>query len=71
MDKDIRTMEFVGLDGLYYPTYRCLETGHLWKDLSLDDRHPQLHYCGDLDDDPGPAIKSTLTLKFKSKYRYD
>jgi hypothetical protein len=66
---NVRTMELIGLDGLGCPVYKCLETGQLWKDLSLDE-HPQLHSCGCLDDDPGWAIRPDLEIRFKSKYKF-
>jgi hypothetical protein len=66
---NVRTMVFIGLDGLDCPVYKCLETGQLWKDLSLDE-HPQLHSCGCLDDDPGWAIRPDLEIRFKTKYKF-
>jgi len=34
MSNNIRTMEFLGIDGWNRPVYKCVETGTLWKDIT-------------------------------------
>ncbi len=69
-NKNIRTMEFIGLDAWSRPVYRCVETGQLWKDITLGEKEPELYSCGnDLDGEPDSPIKSQLQIIYKNKYQ--
>lgn len=59
-----RIMEYVGEDFLSHPVYKCLETGVLYKDITLGSDNPQLYSCGnDFDGDPDTPIKSDLEIQ--------
>ncbi len=62
MNNNVRTMEFIGLDDWHRPTYKCLENGRLWKDLSQDSENPELYSSSN-------NIKSSLEIVYKSKYK--
>ncbi|WP_103108547.1 LPD11 domain-containing protein [Brevibacillus reuszeri] len=65
----VRTMEYIGLDDWNRPVYKCIETGSLWKDITLGKGVPELFSCGNIfDGEPCSPIKSDLTVVFKTKY---
>ena len=64
-----RTMEYVGVDDWDRPVYKCIETGALWKDVTMGSDNPQLYSCGnDFDGEPCSPIKSDLVVTFKTKH---
>ena len=66
---NIRTMELLGVDDWDRPTYKCIETGSLWKDITLGSDKPELCSCqNSFDGEPDSPIKSTLEIHFKTKY---
>lgn len=68
--KNIRTMELVGVDYWSRPVYKCIETGKLWKDITLGNENPELHTCqNSFDGEPDCPINSNLTVQFKTKYK--
>lgn len=70
-DKNVRTMEFVGVDDWDRPVYKCVENGYLWKDLSLGkSATPDLFSSSnnEFDGEPDRPINSNLTIVFKTKY---
>ena len=72
MENNIRTMEFLGVDFWDRPVYKCIETGSLWKDLTLGSKIPELYSCGnDFDGEPDCPIKSNLEIHFKNQYFED
>nr|WP_162306329.1 LPD11 domain-containing protein [Brevibacillus laterosporus] len=69
MDNKIRTMEFLGIDDWDRPVYKCIETGILWKDVTLGNENPELYSCGNtFDGEPDFPIKSDLEIHFKNQY---
>jgi hypothetical protein len=68
--ENVRTMEYIGRDNFDNPVYKCIETGVLWKDISLGKSDtPELYSCGnEFDGDPGFPIKSDVVVTFKTKY---
>lgn len=68
-NENVRTMEHVGVDHWDRPVYKCIETGVLWKDLTLGSDNPELYSCGnDFDGEPCSPIKSDFVVTFKTKY---
>jgi hypothetical protein len=68
-NNNIRTMELIGIDFWDRPVYKCIENGKLWKDITLGNKEPELYSCGnEFDGEPDCPIKSTLEIKFKTKY---
>jgi len=68
-NNNIRTMEFLGVDDWDRPVYKCLETGRLWKDLTLGSENPELYSCGNnFDGEPDYPIKSDLEIQFINQY---
>lgn len=67
---EVRTMEYMGVDGWDMPIYKCIENGMLWKDISLGKGDmPALYSCGnEFDGDPCSPIRSDLVVIFKTKY---
>ena len=64
-----RTMKYVGVDDWDRPVYKCIETGALWKDVTMGSDNPQLYSCGnDFDGEPCSPIKSDLVVTFKTKH---
>ena len=66
---NIRTMEFIGVDSWSGPVYKCLETGQLWKDITLGSENPYLCSCQNFDGEPDYPIKNELEIVFKTKYK--
>ena len=67
--ENARTMEYVGVDDWERPVYRCIETGMLWKDVTLGSNNPELYGCGNnLDGEPCSPIRGDLTMTFKTKH---
>lgn len=63
-------MEFLGIDGWNRPVYKCVETGTLWKDITLGSEKPELYSCQNVfDGEPECPIKSDLEIHFKTKYK--
>lgn len=68
-NENVRTMEYVELDFWDRPVYKCIETGALWKDITLGKGNPELYSCGnEFDGEPCSPIKSELVVTFKTKY---
>lgn len=66
---NVRTMEYVEKDFWDRPIYKCIETGDLWKDITLGKGDPELYSCGnEMDGEPCSPIKSELVVTFKTKY---
>jgi len=66
---NIRTMEFKGLYDWNRPVYKCLETGTLWKDITLGNEIPELYSCGNnFLGEPDCPIKSDLEISFINQY---
>jgi hypothetical protein len=66
---NIRTMELIGVDDWSRPVYKCIETGNLYKDITLGSDSPELYSCGnDFDGEPAFPIKSGLEIHFKEKH---
>lgn len=69
-NNNIRTMEFLGIDNWDRPVYKCVETGILWKDITLGSEKPELYSCGNsFNGEPDCPIKSDLEIKFKTKHK--
>lgn len=63
---NIRTMELIGVDFWSRPVYKCIETGNLYKDLTLGSDNPDLYSCSnDFEGEPDCPIKSDLEIHFK------
>jgi len=68
-NNNIRTMEFKGLDDWNRPVYKCIETGIMWKDITLGSEKPELYSCGNtFDGEPDCLIKSDLEIHFINQY---
>jgi len=68
-NNNIRTIEFLGVDDWDRPVYKCLETGKLWKDITLGNEKPELYSCGNtFDGEPDCPIKSDLEIQFINQY---
>ena len=68
--KKIMTMEFLKVDNWSNDIYRCIETGILYKDLSLPDiNKPELYSCGnEIDGEPSYPLDITdIELIFKER----
>jgi hypothetical protein len=67
---NVRTMEYVGVDDWDRPVYKCIETGMLWKDITMGGNdNPELYSCNNaFDGEPDSPIKSDLVVIFKTKY---
>ena len=68
--KKMMTMEFLTVDNWSNDTYRCIETGILYKDLSLPHiNKPELYSCGnEIDGDPSyPLDIINIELIFKER----
>ena len=62
---NIRTMELIGIDDWSIPVYKCVETGILWKDITLGSKNPELYSCSnEFDGEPDCPIKSSLEIHF-------
>lgn len=71
-NNNIKTMEFIGEDYWSIPVYKCIETGKLWKDITLGSENPELYSCGNsFDGEPDYPIKSNLEIKFINKVKED
>jgi D-hexose-6-phosphate mutarotase len=69
INENVRTMDFIGKDDWDRPVYKCIETGHLYKDINMGKGKPELYTCGnEFDGEPGFPIKSELIVTFKTKY---
>lgn len=69
--ENVRTMEFIGVDFWERPVYKCIENGHLWKDVSLGmSDTPELYSSSnnEFDGEPSSPIKSDLIVVYKTKY---
>lgn len=67
-NNNIRTMEYIGEDSWNRPVYKCIETGNLWKGITLGSKNPSLYSCGNnFDGEPDCPIKSSLEIKFINK----
>ncbi|MDD9309811.1 hypothetical protein PUS82_00500 [Cytobacillus firmus] len=63
---NIRTMELIGVDDWSRPVYKCIETGILYKDITLGSDNPDLYSCSnDFEGEPGFPIKFDLEIHFK------
>ncbi|NRD80856.1 hypothetical protein HPT25_26365 [Bacillus sp. BRMEA1] len=59
-------MELLGEDYWSRPVYKCIETGNLYKDITLGSERPELYSCGnDFEGEPDFPIKSELEIHFK------
>lgn len=59
-------MELIGVDFWDRPVYKCMETGDLYKDITLGSDNPDLYSCSnDFDGEPGFPINSELEIHFK------
>lgn len=69
INNNIRTMELTGVDDWDRPVYKCIETGILWKDITLGNDKPELYSCQNtFDGEPDCPIKNDLEIKFKTKH---
>jgi len=65
MNNNIRTMEFLGIDDWSRPVYKCIDTGSLWKDITLGSDNPELYSCSnDFDGEADCPIKNNLEIHF-------
>ena len=72
MTNNIRTMELLGVDYWDRPVYKYIETGILWKDITLGSENPELCSCqNSFEGEPDNPIKSDLEIHFKTKYSED
>lgn len=63
---NIRTMELIGVDDWDRPVYKCIETGNLYKDITLGSDNPDLYSCSnDFEGEPGFPINDDLEIHFK------
>lgn len=63
---NIRTMELIGVDDWSRPVYKCIETGNLYKDITLGSDKPDLYSCSnDFEGEPGFPINDDLEIHFK------
>lgn len=70
--ENIRTMEFIQLDGFNRPVYKCLETKVLYKDTTLGSGKPELYSCyNQIEGEPDCPIKKTLKIVFLNQYFED
>lgn len=68
----MRTMIFIGTDDWHRPVYECVETGVLWKDITLGQKYPELYSCqNSFDGEPDCPIKPDLEITFKTIYQED
>jgi len=64
-NSNIRTMELMGVDDWDRPVYKCIETNHLYKDITLGSDSPSLYCCGNVfEGEPGFPINSDLEVRF-------
>jgi len=69
-NNNVRTMELIGVDGWDRPVYKCIETGQLWKDITLGNENPELYSCqNSFDGEPDCPIKSDLEIHFINQYQ--
>ena len=69
MNNNIRTMKLLGIDDWDRPVYKCVETGKLWKDITLGSEQPELYSCqNSFDGEPDCPIKSDLEVHFNNQY---
>lgn len=67
-DNNIRTMELIGEDFWSRPVYKCIETGSLWKDITLGSDKPELYNCNnEFEGEPDCPIKQTLEIYFTER----
>ena len=72
MASEVRTMKFLGIDNWDRPVYQCVETGVLWKDITLGSENPELYSCqNSFDGEPDCPIKSNLEIHFENQYSED
>lgn len=65
-------MEFLGIDAWDRPVYKCVETGVLWKDITLGSEAPALYSCQNtFDGEPECPIKADLEIHFINQYLED
>lgn len=65
MKNKVITMELIGSDNLGSNVYKCVETGILYKDISLDGSSPELYGCGnEFDGDPSYPISKSFEIRF-------
>jgi len=68
-NNNIRTMELLGVDDWNRPVYKCIETGTMWKDITLGNEKPELYSCQNtFDGEPDCPIKSDLEIHFINQY---
>lgn len=68
MENNIRTMKLIGIDDWSRPVYKCIETGQLWKDITLGGENPELYSCdNNFDGEPGFPIKTELEIRFENQ----
>lgn len=61
----IRTMEYLGEDFWGRPVYKCVETGDLYKDITLGSELPELCSCGnDFEGEPDCPISEEYEIRF-------
>jgi len=69
-NNNIRTMELIGVDDWSRPVYKCIETGQLWKDITLGSENPALHSCqNNFAGEPDSPIKKELEIRFINQYK--
>lgn len=67
MNNKLMTMDFIGTDDWSNAVYKCIETGILYKDITLGSENPELYSCGNsLDGEPGFPISSDLEVHFNT-----
>lgn len=65
VSNNIRSMEFIGVDDWGRPVYKCIETGNLYKDITLGSNNPDLYSCSnDFDGEPDCPIRCDLEIHF-------
>lgn len=63
---NVRTMKLIGEDDWGNDTYKCIETGILYKNLAMDGLSPELYSCGNsIDGEPAFPIDSSFEIVFK------
>lgn len=71
-NNNVRTMKFLELDDWNSPVYKCIETGILWKDITLGVGIPELCSCqNNFDGEPDSPINTNLEVHFKDRYIED
>jgi len=68
MNNNIKTIDLIGTDFWDRPFYKYIETGRIWKDITLGSDNPELYSCGnEFDGELNNPIKKELKIHFTEK----